>query len=208
LRIWDISRPLRPGIPCWPGDAVYQEAWTMRIGPDCPVNVGQLAMSTHTGTHVDAPLHYDAAGRPVAEIPLDVLVGPCRVLDVTGAAPLVSAADLRGRAAGVERVLLRTKVRSEPDRWDPDFTAIEPAAMRVLAAAGVRLIGTDAPSIDPQESRTLDAHMVARDAGMTILEGLALDAVPPGDYELIALPLRLANLDASPVRAVLRELPP
>ncbi|HET6470019.1 MAG TPA: cyclase family protein, partial [Geminicoccaceae bacterium] len=159
------------------------------------------------GTHVDAPLHYDPAGAPAGEIPLDVLLGPCRVLDVTRADGLVAVSDLAGRIDGVVRLLLRTKPATDPGRWDPDFTAVAPDAMRHLGDGGVRLIGTDAPSVDPEQSKTLDAHMVARAEGMTILEGLVLDGVPPGDYELIALPLRFARLDASPVRAVLRELP-
>ena len=94
------------------------------------------------------------------------------------------------------------------DAWRADFTAVEAGAIAILAERGVRLIGVDAPSLDPEDSKSMDAHHAVQAADMRILEGLVLDEVPPGDYELIALPLRLVGLDSSPVRAVLRELRP
>jgi arylformamidase len=103
-----------------------------------------------------------------------------------------------------ERLLLRTYRKTPLERWDENFTAIAAATIDALAAVGTRLIGTDTPSLDPQTSRTMDAHNAVCRAGMAILEGLVLDDVPPGDYELIALPIKFANLDAAPVRAVLR----
>ena len=105
------------------------------------------------------------------------------------------------------RVLIRTYDAFPHHAWRSDFTATSAEAVRLLASRGVVLIGVDAPSLDPETSKTLDAHHAVREAGMRILEGLVLDDVPPGDHELIALPLPLAGLDAAPVRAVLRELP-
>ena len=107
---------------------------------------------------------------------------------------------------GAERVIFRTYDRFPADVWDSDFTAIAPEVVARLREGGVRLVGTDAPSLDPETSKTMDAHHEILAGDMRILEGLVLDDVPPGDYELIALPLKIAAADASPVRAILREL--
>jgi len=206
--LWDISPALRPGTPAFPGDTPYGEALTWTIGPDCPVNVGAITLSTHAGSHADAPLHYDAAGAPAGAFDLDRFIGPARVVDLRGVGPLVRPAHLAAAlATPIRRLLLRTWERMPQDRWEPDFTAIDPAAIDLLAAHGVDLIGTDAASVDPATSKTLDAHLAVRRHGMLILENLVLDDVPPGDYELIALPLKLSNMDAAPLRAVLRPLP-
>jgi len=206
-RLWDISQPIRPGIPVWPGDTEYAEARTWAIGPGCPVNVSRLTLSSHTGTHADAPLHYDADGAPAAALDLDRYIGPAQVLHVPPGTPAVGVAHLEGRvAAGTTRLLLRTYAVFPHDAWTADFTAVDAAAIDWLAARGTILIGVDAPSLDPQTSKTLDAHMAVRRHGLGILEGLVLDDVAEGLYELVALPLKLANLDAAPVRAILRDL--
>lgn len=208
-RIWDITPALRPGIPVWPGDTAYEEVRTWAMGPGCPVNVSRVAFSTHTGAHADAPLHYDADGWPAGELDLSLYLGPCRVLDVRGCEARVPVDALKGKLAGTPpRVILKTYTRNPVDRWDADFTAVQPDAIDMLADHGVRLVGIDTPSLDLQESKTMEAHDRVRARGLAILEGLVLDEVEPGDYELIALPLKLANLDAAPVRAILRELRP
>jgi len=208
LRLWDISQPIRTGIPVWPGDTAYREERNWAIGPDCPVNVSRLTLSTHTGTHADAPLHYDADGAPVGALGLDPYLGRCQVIHVPPGTPHVRPQHVAPvLAAGIRRVLFRTYERFPHDGWDPDFTAIDAAAIDDLAARGVVLVGIDSPSLDPQNSKTMDAHQAVRRHGLAILEGLVLDHVPEGEYELIALPLPLAGADASPVRAVLRELP-
>ena len=214
-RIWDISPPIRVGIPVWPGDTAYAEERTWEIAPGCPVNVSRVTMSTHTGAHADAPFHYDAEGARAGAMDLGRYLGPCRVVDAAGNGPLIEPRHVREAlepalehlAPGIERVLIRTYARAPIDRWDAAFTAVAPATIDLLFARGVVLVGVDTPSLDPQESKTMAAHQAVRGHGMSILEGLVLDQVPPGDYELIALPLKLANLDAAPVRAVLRELP-
>ncbi len=173
----------------------------------CPVNVGRVTLSPHTGAHADAPLHYARDGVAIGDVPLDAYLGPARVIHCIGARPLVEPHHLEGTLDGLPpRVLLRTYTRAPIEQWDSAFCAIAPATIAMLAQRGVRLIGIDTPSIDPQESKTMDAHRAVHAAGMAILEGLVLDRVPAGDYELIALPLRFAALDASPVRAVLRPL--
>jgi arylformamidase len=205
MKLWDITQPLRPGLPVWPGDTAYEEERTWQIGGDCPVNVSKVTLSTHSGTHADAPLHYDPDGLPSGEVDLSFYLGPCKLLDVTEAGSMVMPSDIEAVVEyPTERLLLRTYRKTPLERWDENFTAIAAATIDALAAVGTRLIGTDTPSLDPQTSRTMDAHNAVCRAGMAILEGLVLDDVPPGDYELIALPIKFANLDAAPVRAVLR----
>lgn len=206
-RLWDISQPLRPALPVWPGDTVFSSRPHWSYGADSPVNVAAFAASTHSGAHADAPLHYDPDGAAIEAVPLEPYLGPCLLVDARGCGPLIGPDFVEAQApAGTERVLFRTYERFPHDRWSEAFTAVHPEAIGRLAARGVRLIGLDSPSLDPQTSKTMDAHNAVRRADMRVLEGLVLDAPPPGEYELIALPLPLQGLDASPVRAVLREL--
>jgi arylformamidase len=206
-RIWDISQRLRPGLPVWPGDTPYTESATWRLDADCPVNVARVTLSTHAGTHADAPRHFVAGGTPIGELGLEPYLGPCQVLDVTAGGSRIEPSEVRGRLeSGVGRVLLRTYDRAPLQRWQADFAAVAPQTVDYLAATGVVLLGVDTPSLDSQDAKELAAHRTAHGHGMAILEGLVLDGVAEGCYELIALPLPLQNLDAAPVRAVLREL--
>ena len=207
-RLWDISQPLRPSLPVWPGDTAFSSRPRWAIGAESPVNVASFEVSTHAGTHADAPLHYDPRGAGAGEVGLDAYIGPCRVIDARGCGKAIGEAFVANLRDLPARVLFRTYDRFPHDVWSADFTAVDAGAIAILAERGVRLIGVDAPSLDPQDSKTMDAHHAVLAADMRILEGLVLDDVPPGDYELIALPLRLAGLDSSPVRAVLRELHP
>ncbi|MDR5758031.1 arylformamidase [Caballeronia sp. LZ035] len=207
MTLLDISPPIEPATPVWPGDTPVgiERVWRMEAGS--PVNVARLTLSPHTGAHADAPLHYDEHGAPIGAVALDTYLGACRVVHCVGVTPLVLPEHVAGQLDGIPpRVLLRTYRNAPLDAWDSAFTAVAPDTIDLLARHGVKLIGIDTPSLDPQESKTMDAHRRIRAHGMAILEGLVLDAVAPGDYELIALPLKLSTLDASPVRAVLRPL--
>ncbi len=207
--IWDISPPIDADTPVWPGDTPVgiDRVWRMEAGS--PVNVARLTCSPHTGAHADAPLHYDAQGAAIGAVPLTPYLGPCRVVHCIGAAPLVLPKHIEPQADGLPpRVLLRTYARAPITRWDSGFCAVAPETIDFLAARGVMLVGIDTPSLDPQESKTMQAHGRVRAHRMSILEGLVLDDVAPGDYELIALPLKLTTLDASPVRAILRPSRP
>jgi len=205
--LWDISPTISAAIPVWPGDTPFDASPTWDIKDGCPVRVSRMTMTTHLGAHTDAPSHYDPQGQSIDAVGLAPYLGPCRVIHCTGNRT-VTPADVAAHLDGVPaRVLLRTYARAPRTAWDPDFPAIAAATIALLAAKGVILVGTDAASLDPQDSKTLDAHHAVRRHGMAILEGIVLDDVPPGDYELIALPLKLAGMDASPVRAVLRALP-
>lgn len=204
--LWDISPTLSPAIPVWPGDTAFRAEPTWQIADGCPVHVSRMTLSTHTGAHCDAPSHYDVDGPSIDAVPLDAYLGACRVIHCIGAA-LVEPQHVAHALAGLPpRVLLRTYRTAPQAAWDSNFSAIAPATIALLAQHGAQLIGIDTPSIDPQESKTLDAHRVVRRHRMAILEGIVLDAIAEGDYELIALPLKLAGMDASPVRAILRTL--
>ncbi len=208
-RLWDISPPVQTGSPVFPGDTPYAQQWAAQIAPGCPVNVSTLTLSPHVGAHADAPLHYDAGGAAIGTLELEPFLGTCRVIHAIGCGPLVTARHLEHALDALPpRVLVRTYQRMPVDRWDPALAAFAPELVELLADCGVRLIGIDTASIDPAASKTLDSHQVIRRRGLRVLENLVLDEVPEGDYELIALPLKLMEADASPVRAILRALSP
>jgi len=206
-RLWDISPPVHAGSPVFPGDTVYSQRWSAVLGPGCPVNVSALTLSPHVGAHADAPLHYDADGAAVGALALEPYLGRCRVIHAIGRGPLVEWAHLAHALADLPpRVLVRTYARAPVDRFDDALAAFAADTVERLADAGVRLVGIDTASIDPAASKDLPSHQAVRRRGLRVLENLLLDDVPEGDYELIALPLKLTTADASPVRAVLREL--
>jgi arylformamidase len=203
----DISVVVQPGTPEWPGDTAYTCRWTSRMSTGASVNLTAFEMSPHVGTHADAPLHV-RDGRPASEhlSPLSFM-GPAIVLGVESVDGAIDVDALSTRLPRrVERLLLRTgrtiASGSFPDAWP----ALTPACVRWLVSRGLRLLGVDAPSVDGRESKSLETHQALFDAGASILENLDLRDVSDGPYELIALPLRIAGLDAAPVRAVLVEV--
>ena len=203
--LWDISPPLGDRTPAFPGDTAYQQRWTLQLGPECPVNVSAITMSPHLGAHADAPLHYGKDAPAIGHVDLDPFLGPCRVVHAIGKGPLITAAHLAHAAAALPpRVLVRTCAHA-PTVWTDHFSAFAPQTIAWLAEQGVRLVGIDTASVDPATSKTLDSHHQLLAHDMRVLENLVLDEVPEGDYELIALPLRLTQACASPVRAVLRS---
>jgi arylformamidase len=205
VRILDISQPLGTATAVWPGDREPALDWTLRIAAGDSVNVAALALSVHTGTHVDGPLHFDAAGAAAGALPLDAYIGSALVVDVRGRDAVgldaVAGIDL----AAAQRILFRTRDAVDAERFPERVAPIEPGLAEALGAAGVRLVGTDAPSVDPLDSKSLDAHRALARGGVAILENAVLAHVPPGRYLLVALPLRLTEADSSPVRAVLIE---
>jgi arylformamidase len=208
VRIHDISRPIRRGVPVWPGDTPYDFRFVARIADGASVNVGRVEMSVHTGAHVDAPLHFDDAGLDAASVPLDRYVGPCVLADVRPDARGILPGHL---PAGVEDALRdrpRLLLRSYPEApagFDEAMAHATPELADWLADRGVLLLGIDTASMDAFESRELPAHRRLAARGIAILEGIDLGDLRPGGYELVALPLRLEGADGSPVRAVLIE---
>lgn len=210
----DVTRALVPGHPNWPGDTPFGLDATARKAAGDSVNVMALNTSTHSGTHLDAPYHYDDAGARLDGVPLSDLLGPCLVLDVrepeqesaVSAAGVVAALERASPSGPPPRVLLNT---GQDDLWETfptAFRALSTELVAALAQRGVRLIGTDAPSVDAFTSKDLPVHAAFAAHGLWIVEGLALATIAEGHYELICLPLRLPTADASPVRALLRPL--
>ena len=208
LRLWDISPPVDARAPVFPGDTPYTQRWVATLGPGSPVNVSAVTLSPHVGAHADAPLHYDAAGAAIGGVALEPYLGVCRVIHAIACGPLVEWRHVAHALHQLPpRVLLRTYEHTPQDRFDDALCALAPETIERLADLGVQLIGIDTASIDPAASKTLPSHQAVRRRGLRVLENLVLDDVPEGDYELIALPLKWVTADASPVRAVLRELP-
>jgi arylformamidase len=205
--LWDISPPISPGSPLFPGDTPYSQRWTANIGPGCPVNVSAITLSPHTGAHADAPLHYGDGADPIGQLELQPYLGLCRVVHAIHCGALVEPRHLEHALTALPpRVLVRT-CATAPTAWSPDFSAFAPETIALLAGLGVTLVGIDSQSVDPADSKLLPSHRQLLKHGLRVLENLVLDDVPAGDYELIALPLKLMTADASPVRAVLRALP-
>ncbi len=203
----DISPVLEPRLPGWPGDTPFTIERVARIGPSCPVNVSSIVTSSQIGAHADAPLHYKQDGAGIADLPLEPFIGRCLVVDARRASGrTICEADVMPTLPDkVERILIRQYERY-PTEWDPDLKGLDPAFVTSLARRGVRLIGVDAASVDPADSKTLDAHHEIDRHDIRIVEGLVLDRVEPGEYELIALPIKIAGSDGAPLRAVLRPL--
>lgn len=204
-QIWDISQPLRPELPVWPGDTEFAHARTWQMEAGSPVNVSALTLSTHSGAHADAPLHYSMEGPDIASVGLEPYLGECLVVDARRAGAMITVGDLP-HLDSADRVLFKTFDRFPHDDWAHETTAVSAETIEWLAVQGVKLVGIDGPSIDPQSSKTMDAHKAVLKHDIRVLEGLVLDDVHEGRYELIALPLAIAAGDASPVRAILREL--
>jgi arylformamidase len=205
-RLWDISPSVSPASALFPGDRAYSQEWTATLGPGCPVNISAVTLSPHIGAHADAPLHYGAGAAAIGAVDLEPFLGRCRVIHTIGCGELVRPEHLRHAIADLPpRVLVRSCLTA-PTTWSPDFTAFAPQTIEWLASLGVLLVGIDSQSVDPAASKTLDSHQQLLRHDLRVLENLVLDDVPEGDYELIALPLKWTLADASPVRAVLREL--
>ncbi|WP_068672073.1 arylformamidase [Oceanobacillus sp. Castelsardo] len=201
----DISMTLTNDIGTWPGDTPFTYQLSFTKEQTKSVNIGEISTSVHTGTHVDAPFHYDNAGKKVHELDISLFVGTTTVVDVRGHT-MIGRKELEGfDLDGVSRLLLRSLDRKD-QQFPESFPVLREDIGPFLKEKGIHLIGTDCPSVDPVESKSLSAHHSLHQNGVYILENLVLKHVNPGKYELIALPLSIYGGDASPVRAVIREL--
>jgi arylformamidase len=204
--MFDISPRITSALAVWPGDTPPSREVLLDMARGDNITLSSLRATVHLGAHADAPSHYGRSAPAIDQRDLHYYMGPCQVIRANvrrGAR--VSMNDLTTRIT-TPRVLIATSTFPDPDHWNDDFAAIDPDLVDALHQQGVRLIGIDTPSVDLFESEDLPAHKRFLANDMAILEGLALRDVPDGTYELIALPLRLAGFDASPVRAVLRPL--
>jgi arylformamidase len=206
MEIYDISQLLHEGMPVWPGDEEFKVRWSARIENGELCNVSSVTMSVHTGTHVETPYHFDHTGHDLSGAELGRYVGPARVVRLDARA-CIRASDLVELPwDGVQRVLFRTRPDGmAEDEWGRGFVYLTEDAAEFLGEMKMLLVGTDAPSIDAFESKTLGGHRKLSHHSVAILEGVRLSHVPPGDYDLVCLPLKLNGLEASPVRAILRK---
>lgn len=206
MRIIDISPVIDPSIAVWPGDTPYVRTMNVDMAEGGNLTLSDIRTTVHVGAHADAPSHYTIDGQDIAGRDLNYYIGECIVLHVADAqGRRVMPHDIHGKPLA-KRVLIRTGTFPDPRAWNEDFASLSPELIDVLHDRGVVTVGIDTPSVDPFDDKVLEAHQALARYDMANLEGLVLDDVEEGRYELIALPLRLAGADGSPVRAVLRTL--
>jgi arylformamidase len=204
--LYDITPLVADGLAVWPGDTppMREVLCDMKRGDN--LTLSTLRATVHLGAHADAPSHYGREAAAIDAQPLDLYLGPCRVVRIPAPRGSRIPPSSLPSTPTCERLLIATGTYPDPRRFNEDFAALEPATVDALHDRGVRLVGIDTPSVDLFAAKDLIAHKRFLAHDMAILEGLSLDGVPEGDYELIALPLKLSGFDASPVRAVLRSL--
>jgi arylformamidase len=204
--IFDLSPPLHASIAVWPGDTPLTREVLLDMDKGDNLTLSTLRATVHLGAHADGPNHYGQGAASIGERSLEPYLGTCQVMHVDARpGQRLRGADLP-EAVTAKRLLIRTGTHPDPGTFSEDFAALDPSLVDELHAQGVLLVGIDTPSVDVFSSKDLPSHARFLAHDMAILEGLVLDAVPSGRYELIALPLRLMGFDASPVRAVLRTL--
>ncbi|MCI4342739.1 MAG: cyclase family protein [Thermoplasmata archaeon] len=207
MRRIDLSMPLRPGMPTFPGDVPFRVERSTSLEKGDPYNLSQLFLGSHSGTHLDPPLHFLPGGSPVDLLDLAVLNGPCRVVEVRPGASRIGLEDLPAFPSGTHRILFRTTNSARWARGEgffPDYVALTLPAARELIERGIRLVGIDALSIESDPTEKYPVHHALLGAGIPILEGLLLQDAPPGVHELECLPLRIVDGDGGPARAILR----
>lgn len=198
---------LGPGTPQWPGDTPYTCGWPSTIAGGRAVNVSSITTSPHVGTHADAPLHVRDGWPGTHELSLDAYFGPATVVDVSSLSEEISIdmLDALSPETDVERLLLKTNRSIAGSTFPEEWPSLSESCARTLLGRGLRLLGVDCPSVDLLESKHLPVHHMLFAGNASILENLDLRRITPGDYELIAFPLKIMALDAAPVRAVLRD---
>ncbi len=203
----DISIPMGTRTPEWPGDKPFSCGWTMTLAKGGSVNLSAITTSPHVGTHADAPLHVHDGWPASHELPLNVFAGPAFVCSVDPSIDTVEPGDLTSLPSrgAVERLLLRTQCGVAGGAFPSRWPVLSVDTVRMLLARGLVLLGVDTPSLDGLDSKTLDVHKAVFSGGAFNLENLDLRSIEDGEYELVAYPLLLSDLDAAPVRAILKE---
>ena len=209
MKLYDITVPISNELPVYPGDPAIQITRVMSLEKGDIARVSHVSFSTHIGTHIDPPCHFIQDGKPADELPLDIFIGPARVVDV-GDVNSIDAALLAGLDLdGVERLLFKTRNSRfwrETKEFQKEFVYLETDGAELLVRRGLRLVGIDYLSIEKFNFDKPTTHWTLLGAGVVVVEGLDLNDVPPGDYELICLPLKIKNGDGGPARVVLREI--
>lgn len=202
----DISQPLNHQIAGWPGDTRFAYEVEYSKKDTGSVNIGKITMSLHTGTHIDAPYHFDESGARVDELDVNLYIGPCQIIDVSEFQEITADLLSHFTINKSSRLLLKTALPNDPTIFPDVFPLLTIKAIDYLKDQGIKLLGVDTPSVDLPDSKQLPIHHHLHQSGIHILENVMLDHVEPGDYELSALPLAISDADGSPVRAVIRPL--
>ncbi|SDJ11286.1 arylformamidase [Salimicrobium halophilum] len=202
----DISQPMNERIATWPEDTPFSYRRAVTKEESGSVNIGDITMSVHTGTHIDAPFHFDDEGKRVLDLDVNVYIGRAEVVDCRGYTSIGPEAFEGIDLSGIGRVLVKTDASTDPADFPVEAPYLTPELAPFLEERDIRLIGVDVPSVDPMESETLEAHHALFAHGVHILENAVLADIEPGTYELCALPLALEEADGSPVRAVLKQV--
>ncbi len=207
VHLIDITRPIYPGMPVWPGDPPVVEEPVSRIADGDSSNVTRFMLGSHTGTHIDAPWHFESGGATVESLPLEILCGDCRVVDLSDIRGLIAADDLSsGKFGPSRRLLIRTRNSlAVPDVFHKDFVALSPDAADWIVGQGICLLGIDGPSVEEYGSSAFPVHHALLRAGVVIVEGLDLSGVTAGDYHLFCAPLKWSGADGAPVRVFLKK---
>jgi arylformamidase len=201
---YDISPPLNTQPALFPGDTKFKQSAHMNFETGDHLMLSSIEMSLHTGAHVDAPCHYAKGADSISAANLNTYMGKCQVIEVDlvpGAS--ITPEDINSEEINCQRVLFKTNSFPYNGVWHEEFNSISASLIHLLAKKNVVLVGIDTPSIDPATSKNMDAHKAIHESSLRILEGIDLEAVKAGKYELIALPLNIEGADASPVRAIL-----
>ncbi len=203
-KIIDISPLVSPQTAVWPGDISFRREVSLDTLKGNHLTLSSITTTVHVGAHADAPNHFEASDRGIESVDISKYFGPCQVIELRKqAASLIVPADLTGIELSANRVLFKTGSFPDPNHFNEDFVALSGEVVDYLTRRGVCLIGVDTPSVDAFASKDLPAHHATLRAGVAVLEGIVLDGVSPGLYQLAAVPLKLAGADASPVRAIL-----
>lgn len=208
MKIFDVTLPVSSGLPVWPGDPEVVLARYGSIANGDGMNISRLACGVHTGTHVDAPLHYIENGSAVEQLPLYVLIGPAVVVDIPEAETItVNCLETAKLPSGVKRVLFKTSNsalwRNPRHEFNPDYVALTHEAAGWLVEKGIWLVGVDYLSVHLFSDHEPLTHQIFLQAGVVIVEGLNLQGISPGLYQLVCLPMKLAGSDGAPARVVL-----
>ena len=210
MQIHDITQTIHNEMPVWPGDPAVRLEWLSRINEGDDVNLTQIRMCVHTGTHIDMPSHFLANGKNLDDLDLSTLIGSAKVISVPPEVKVIDESFLQKVSiGGIERILFKTSnsafIEEAAQCFHQEFVALDESGAKFLAEAGCKLAGIDYMSIaifdDPVEG-----HLPLLEAGIVVLEGISLEGIDPGDYHLIALPMKLGGREGAPVRAILVEL--
>jgi len=206
-KVFDISPAITPQMAVFPGDTAFNRKKLMSFDQGHHLELSTINTTVHLGAHADAPIHYHPDGVGIGERNLNYYLGECQVIHChKKRGERILLEDIARHKISAQRVLFRTGSFPDPNNWNGDFNSLSPELIDYLSSRKVITVGIDTPSIDPADDEEMITHKMIFDKNMAILEGIILDNVPEGLYELIALPLKISGADASPVRAILREL--